>query len=95
MRPRRDEDDADRFTAYLRGEAKLRLEALAFAIWVKEGRSRASKPSKNEALRQLLMGTVSAADLVVKRFKCTNCGGTYGAPWCPKHEDRFFPVVTA
>jgi hypothetical protein len=41
------------------------------------------------------MGTVSAADLVVKRFKCTNCGGTYGAPWCPKHEDRFFPVVTA
>ncbi len=86
----RGEDDADRFTAYLRGEAKLRLEALAFAIWVREGRSRASKPSKNEALRQLLMG----ADLAVKQYRCGGCGGTYGAPWCPRHEDKFFPVVT-
>ncbi len=82
-----------RFTAYLRGEAALRLQALAFELWVQEGRSRATKPSLTEAIRQLVMGLVSVKKEPVQRYRCLSCEEIYGAPWCPDHEDKALELL--
>jgi len=72
----------------VRNEAALRLDALAFAIWIANGgRSKSAAPQRQEALVKLLLGIAPAAE--VQRYRCNNCEKLYGAPWCWVHEDRF------
>lgn len=89
----REPERREKLTLLVRDEAALRLDALAFAIWVANGgRSKSAAPQRQEALVKLLLGIAPAAE--VRRYRCEGCEKVYGARWCWTHEDRFIVPET-
>lgn len=81
------------FTVRFRGQARMRLEAIAYAIWVASGRS--VKLSHNEAFRVAVMYPERMLGIVPVPHKCRACRGkVYGSPYCWTHgEHHTEPVL--
>ena len=89
----REPERKDKVSIVLRGEAALRLDALAFAVWqANGGPSKCAAPQKQEAIVKLLLGIAPLAPVVLST--CRGCEQVYGAPWCWDHGDRFFKKTT-
>lgn len=89
----REPERKDKVSIVLRGEAALRLDALAFAVWqANGGLANSAAPQKQEAIVKLLLGIAPPAPVVLST--CRGCDRVYGAPWCWIHGDRFFKKTT-
>jgi len=91
---RRREQRADKATFILRGDVALRLDALAWELWVESGMS-TTKPTRANVLSVLVMRPERIKTVTVKLHRCLRCGLVYGAPWCWRHEDRELEPVSS
>lgn len=74
----------DRCTIWVRGKAALRLDAVAWALFLEDGASTAA-PSRTDAIRELLLRPERFVSLQVHECVCERCGDVFGAPWCWTH----------
>lgn len=82
-------DRIDKVSVILRGAAVFRVDALAWQLWLADGRSAGSSPSRSDALRALVLHPAEYAQISVSYHRCAKCEKVFGAPWCWEHEGRY------
>jgi hypothetical protein len=78
----------ERVTFFVRGDAALRLDAVAFAIFERDGQSTSRRPSRSAELRELSLYPERWSTVVVRLHRCERCARVFGAPWCWEHDNQ-------
>lgn len=77
-----------RITVWLRGDAAMRLDAIAWFLWVESGRSQHPQPSRTEAVRVSLVEPDKVRHIAPIVHRCAKCGRLLGAPYCWEHGEK-------